>query len=104
MFWSVTPETRTGRDSALGRNMMRPMERCHGPCAMGGMTDKNTTSHSVLPHHKLVAYRVAVELLLAVKAANVRDAKLRDEATRAAKSACLNAAEVAPGKPGRRKR
>ncbi len=59
------------------------------------MTDQNTTSHSVLPHHKLVAYRVAVELLLAVKAANVRDAKLRDEATRAAKSACLNAAEGA---------
>ena len=56
------------------------------------MTDQESTSHSALPHHKLVAYRVAVELLLAVKAANVRDAKLRDEATRAAKSACLNAA------------
>ena len=59
------------------------------------MTEQNTTSHSVLPHHKLVAYRVALELLLAVKAANVRDAKLRDEATRAAKSACLNTAEGA---------
>ena len=59
------------------------------------MTDQNTTTRSCLPHHKLVAYRVAVELLLAVKAANVRDAKLRDEATRAAKSACLNAAEGA---------
>ena len=62
---------------------------------MGGMTDQNTTAHSSLPHHKLLAYQVAVELLLAVKAANVRDAKLRDEATRAAKSACLNAAEGA---------
>ncbi len=48
-----------------------------------------------LPHHKLVAYRVAVELLVAVRAAGVRDAKLRDEAMRAAKSACLNAAEGA---------
>jgi four helix bundle protein len=36
-----------------------------------------------------------VELLLAVKAVNLRDTKLRDEATRAAKSACLNTAEGA---------
>ncbi len=59
------------------------------------MPDQTTTTHSRLPHHKLLAYGVAVELLLAVKAANVRDAKLRDEATRAAKSACLNTAEGA---------
>ncbi len=58
------------------------------------MTDQDTTPRS-LPHHKLVAYRVAVELLVAVRAAGVRDAKLRDEAMRAAKSACLNAAEGA---------
>jgi four helix bundle protein len=61
---------------------------------MRGMTDQ-TTPRSRLPHHKLLAYGVAVELLLAVKAANVRDTKLRDEATRAAKSACLNTAEGA---------
>jgi four helix bundle protein len=48
-----------------------------------------------LPHHELVAYGVSVELLLAVKAANIRDAKLRDEALRAAKGACLNCAEGA---------
>ncbi|HOU94516.1 MAG TPA: four helix bundle protein, partial [Polyangiaceae bacterium] len=48
-----------------------------------------------LPHHRLVAYHVAVELLLAIKAANIRDAKLRDEALRAAKSAVLNVAEGA---------
>jgi four helix bundle protein len=48
-----------------------------------------------LPHHRLVAYRVAVELLVAVRDARVRDSKLRDEATRAAKSACLNTAEGA---------
>jgi four helix bundle protein len=46
-----------------------------------------------LPHHRLVAYQIAVELLLAIKAANIRDAKLRDEALRAAKSAVLNVAE-----------
>jgi len=48
-----------------------------------------------LPHHRLVAYHVAVELLLVVKAAEIRDAKLRDEALRAAKSAVLNVAEGA---------
>ncbi len=50
---------------------------------------------TLLPHHKLIAYGVACELLLAVRSANVRDAKLRDEATRSAKSACLNTAEGA---------
>jgi four helix bundle protein len=49
----------------------------------------------VLPHHKLIAFGVAKELLLAVLAAQIRDAKLRDEATRAAKGACLNCAEAA---------
>ena len=49
----------------------------------------------ILPHHKLIAYAVAKELLVAVLGARVRDAKLRDEATRSAKSACLNCAEGA---------
>ena len=52
-------------------------------------------STSVLPHHKLIAFGVACELLLAVRAAAIRDAKLRDEALRASKSACLNTAEGA---------
>jgi four helix bundle protein len=34
-------------------------------------------------------------MLLAVKSANIRDAGLRDQAMRAAKSACLNCAEGA---------
>ena len=59
------------------------------------MTNQPPPARSRLPHHKLVAYGVAVELLLAVRAANIRDSKLRDEATRAAKSACLNTAEGA---------
>jgi four helix bundle protein len=49
----------------------------------------------VLPHHKLHAFGVAKELLLAVKSADVRDAHLRDQATRALQSACLNCAEGA---------
>jgi len=48
-----------------------------------------------LPHHKLIAYSVALELLSAVRAAQVRDATLRDQALRSAKSACLNTAEGA---------
>jgi four helix bundle protein len=59
------------------------------------MTDRNTSPRPQLPHHKLVAYHVAVEFLMAVKAANIRDSKLRDEAHRAAKSTCLNTAEGA---------
>jgi four helix bundle protein len=49
----------------------------------------------VLPHHKLQAFGVAMQLLEAVRAAGIRDAHLRDQAMRAAKSAALNAAEGA---------
>jgi len=48
-----------------------------------------------LPHHRLIAFSVAKELLLAVVGADIRDAELRDQATRAAKSAALNTAEGA---------
>jgi four helix bundle protein len=48
-----------------------------------------------LPHHKLVAYDVAKELLATVLMAEISDARLRDQATRSAKSACLNIAEGA---------
>ena len=48
-----------------------------------------------LPHHRLIAYSVSLELLSAVRAASVRDATLRDQALRSAKSACLNTAEGA---------
>lgn len=59
------------------------------------MTDPITNAPSRLVHHRLVAYRVAVELLLAVRQAGIRDPHLRDQAYRAAKSACLNTAEGA---------
>ena len=56
----------------------------------------NDTQHEiVLPHHKLIAFGVARELLLAVRACHISDAKLRDEALRSSKSACLNTAEGA---------
>ncbi len=48
-----------------------------------------------LPHHRLVAFTVAKELLVAVQAAKISDAEIRDQALRAAKSVCLNVAEAA---------
>jgi len=50
---------------------------------------------SVLPHHRLLVYKKALELLAAIRAAQIRDAKLRDEALRSAKGTCLNIAEGA---------
>ena len=52
-------------------------------------------SRSALPHHTLEVFHVARELLVCVRDAHIRDAKLRDEATRAAKGTCLNIAEGA---------
>ena len=52
-------------------------------------------SQSLLPHHRLKAYAAGCALLDAVRAAHIRDAKLRDQALRAAASVCLNTAEAA---------
>src|SRR6188768_3980026 len=52
-------------------------------------------SASQVPHHRLKAYAAACALLEAVRSAQIRDAKLRDQALRAASSACLNTAEGA---------
>ena len=56
------------------------------------------TNTPSLPHHRLHVFGIAREMLLAVRNAHIRDAKLRDEALRSAKGMCLNIAEVAPGK------
>jgi hypothetical protein len=48
------------------------------------MTDRRTIARPRLPHHNLLAYEVALDLLSAVRAAEIRDAKLRDQAMRAA--------------------
>ena len=53
------------------------------------------TNLPILPHHRLHAFGVAREMLLAVRDARIRDANLRDQAMRAAKSVCLNCAEGA---------
>src|SRR5947209_4412935 len=49
---------------------------------------------TVLFHEKLIAWQVACELLRAVREARISDASLRDQALRAAQSACLNIAEA----------
>jgi four helix bundle protein len=51
--------------------------------------------NQLLPHHRLIAFRVAVDVLVCLREARIRDAKLRDEAPRAAKSVCCNIAEGA---------
>src|SRR5580698_10529027 len=48
-----------------------------------------------LPHHKLHGFGVATALLIAVRDADIRERHLRDQAMRAAQSACLNTAEGA---------
>src|SRR5438128_2329332 len=53
------------------------------------------TNFSNLPHEKLYAYQEARKLLLCVHETRIADAKLRDQALRAAKSICLNIAEGA---------
>ena len=57
--------------------------------------NERSPSSRALPHHRLHAYHVALELLGLVREAQVLDFKLRDQALRAAKSVCLNVAEAA---------
>ncbi len=52
-------------------------------------------TNTLLPHHKLQAFGVAMQLLAAVREARIRDSHLRDQAMRAAKCAALNASEGA---------
>src|SRR5213075_749801 len=45
-------------------------------------------------HEKLIAWQVACQLLRIVRDAGISDAKLRDQAMRAAQSTCLNISEA----------
>ena len=51
-------------------------------------------NETTLLHEKLIAWQVACELLRVVRDAGIRSANLRDQAMRAAQSACLNIAEA----------
>src|SRR5205823_9125260 len=54
----------------------------------------NRTTMYPIAHEKLIAYQVACDLLIAIVRSGIRDSNLRDQALRAAKSACLNIAEA----------
>src|SRR5258708_22830367 len=54
-----------------------------------------TNLTTLFPHERLIAYQVACELLDSVRELGISDSKLRDQAMRAAQSACLNIAEAA---------
>ena len=59
------------------------------------MNTSTSTSTSLLPHHRLRVYWVAIEFLRVVRAAKITDREMRDQAISAAKSACRNIAEAA---------
>src|SRR5260370_352207 len=52
------------------------------------------TNWTSLPHQNLIAYQVARELGVIIREGKIADAKLRDQALRAATGACLNIAEA----------
>src|SRR4051812_8821985 len=52
------------------------------------------SNERLMPHEKLLAYRVALRLLGEAHDLNVGDVRSRDQLMRAAKSVCLNIAEA----------
>jgi four helix bundle protein len=64
------------------------------PARGGGMSQPKPPS-SNLPHHKLIAYQLALELVTLVARLRITDAQLRQQARKSAASAALNTAEGA---------
>ena len=73
--------------------------RCHAPCAREGVTKQQQTITS-LPHHKLIAYQLALALIARFGRMRVTDARCREHARKSLTSCALNLAEGA----GRRSR
>jgi len=48
-----------------------------------------------MPHHKLIGYQLALELVRLIARIPIREARLREQARKSATSAALNAAEGA---------
>jgi len=59
------------------------------------MTHSTPPDSGSLPHHKLVAYQLALSLVKTVARTRIADAQLRQQARRSAASSALNAAEGA---------
>ena len=66
----------------------------NGQAPGGGMTLTEPASNS-FPHHKLIAYGLALELVKLVGRIRIGDAQLRQQARKSAASAALNTAEGA---------
>ncbi len=62
---------------------------------MRGMTQPKPERLRSLPHHKLIAYQFALELVKLVASIRISNAQLRQQARKSAASAALNAAEGA---------
>ena len=71
------------------------MGRRHEDCAWGGLTHSTPPEPYSFPHHRLVGYRLALELVQLVARTRIADAHLRAQARRSSASAALNAAEGA---------
>jgi four helix bundle protein len=74
--------------------MLGAAGRRHAFCAWEGMTAPKT-SDARFPHHRLVAYQLALELVKLVGRTRISDAQLRQQARKSAVSCALNAAEGA---------
>lgn len=83
---------RTPRASGGGERLPTTL-RCHGSCAWEGMSHPDPSVS--LPHHRLIAYQLALELVKLVAGTRIRDSQLRAQARKSAASAALNTAEGA---------
>jgi four helix bundle protein len=61
----------------------------------GGMTHSTPPAPYGFPHHKLLGYQLALELVKLVSRTRIADAHLRQQARKSAASTALNAAEGA---------
>lgn len=59
------------------------------------MTHSTPPAPNSFPHHKLIAYQLALSLVKLVARTRIADAQLRQQARRSAASAALNSAEGA---------
>ena len=66
----------------------------HAICAWAGMTLPLPPAN-VLPHHKLIAYQLALELVKLIARTRISDPQLRRQARKSAASTALNSAEGA---------
>jgi four helix bundle protein len=90
-----TPTARVRERPASAPGDERRGRRCHAFLAKGGHGAASMSDH-LLPFQKLDVYKAAKELAKRVHEASIRDAELRDQASRASKSVFLGICEGLP--------